>query len=184
MQSNQAQRQASKRWWERIPAPVARLITYLDVAMAMTSPPWAAWLEFRATRRVPRRLGLTMARQARRYGRARASLRRHGWMLTNLCLGKPLVLHSSAPERRDWASPGSCAGCSTRSCCHRPDREGNPVACPFLDLDGPGSGCGVYAGAFWQVGPCGRYPESQDEVDEYRCPRFAFSSTTEGAACE
>ena len=153
----------------------ARVLTYVDVGLAMVVPFWSAWLEHRVTGRVPRRLGLTMARQTRRYGRARASPERHGWMLTNLCLGKPLALHSSAPERPGWASPGSCEACTTRGCCHRPDAKGEPVACPFLDLNGPRSGCAVFARAFWMVGPCGRYPESQDEVDEYACPRFAFS---------
>jgi hypothetical protein len=161
-----------RRWWERVPLPLARFLAYADVALAMAFPPWGGWLEYRATGRWPRRLGLLLTLQAHRYGRARASPRRHGWMLTNLCLGKPLVVHCDVPERTGWASPGSCAACTTRGCCHRPDSAGHPVACPFLDLAGPGTGCGVYAGAFWQVGPCGRYPESQQEVEEYHCPRF------------
>lgn len=42
--------------------------------------------------------------------------------------------------------------------------------CPILH----GDGCGIYGGLAWRIGPCGRYPESDDRVTEYGCPRFVY----------
>lgn len=73
----------------------------------------------------------------------------------------------SAPDlskvriRNDWPIlDGSCNGCSR--CCSMRD-------CPFIDEKHQ---CLFYGSLYWRYFNCGRFPESQKQIDYYNCPKW------------
>jgi hypothetical protein len=61
---------------------------------------------------------------------------------------------------------GACTRCG--KCCSQ-------LECIFLERDSEGRGqCSVYGTTFWYYGTCGRYPLSQQDIDDHACPGFTF----------
>jgi hypothetical protein len=61
---------------------------------------------------------------------------------------------------------GACTRCG--KCC-------NQVGCLFLGKDDDGNNvCNAYGTIFWYYGGCGRYPLTQQDIDDHACPGFTF----------
>ncbi len=63
--------------------------------------------------------------------------------------------------RADWpVIDGSCNGCSY--CCKM-------RGCPFMDEH---HRCAGYGSLYWRYFNCGRFPETQKQIDYYSCPKW------------
>ena len=155
---------------------LARALLILDVALALTNPVYAGFAERRHTGRWGRRFGLSLWIQSWRYVIARLCSPRSA--LFTMDFGSQPYASASAKERKDWITPGSCAGCTTKACCKMKAPWGTEEACPLLQ----GDTCRVYDGLAWRVGSCGRFPEAPARITEYGCPRFESADTPRFAA--
>jgi hypothetical protein len=69
---------------------------------------------------------------------------------------------SRARVRADWNhSESGCNGCV--ECCIR-------RACPLLDREK--NQCRSYGSFFWRYFNCGRYPENNEQIRYYDCPKW------------
>jgi hypothetical protein len=64
-----------------------------------------------------------------------------------------------------WLHGKSCGNCS--KCCRK-------IKCPLLDK--ASDRCMSYNSFFWRYFNCGRYPESQSEIERYECPKWVEMS--------
>lgn len=72
--------------------------------------------------------------------------------------------HSIVAMRQDWPHGGrTCADCGR--CC-------TEIGCPSFDRKT--KLCASYDSPFWRYFPCGRYPETQAQIDYYACPKWAL----------
>ncbi len=67
--------------------------------------------------------------------------------------------------RADWPiAGGGCNGCS--KCCSK-------RKCPFLNENHQ---CAAYGSLYWRYFNCGRYPENQQQIDYFECPKWEMRS--------
>ncbi len=84
------------------------------------------------------------------------------------------IRSAQALEREDYESKGSCGSC--QRCCYSQWMKEKAKPCPFLKLN---VGCSIYASPFWDYYNCGRFPQTQKQIDTYGCPRFRISTKTD-----